>query len=496
EQFMLSLTHDLKSPLSSIIGFTEIMQEDGSVSARHQKYLQNISKSSTHILNLINSLLDLARLETGKLTIDRISFNLKSLVGDIVEGFRPQAIAKNIELQLQSDIPVSVIYVNDPMRITQILSNLISNAIKFTEKGKVSVTVSVIGSSEKSDQIRIEVADTGIGISEENAKRIFEEFARVTTSKQYEGTGLGLTIAQKLVHLLQGTISLESKTGEGSHFTIVLPLEKGEQLKVNSPQISVVQNPDLKEYIAEKSVWLIDDDETLLEMTSAILKSAGMEVHAFSDPETGISSFTKGCAILLITDIQMPKINGFEVLKQIQIKNGGQIKAIAVSGSNLEENELAGFSAFIQKPFQPPTLINAISEQLKNTIVKDHHNGMGYVSNNGYNLKQFAAFAEGDPESLLQILVSFIKTGKQNSVLFRQYLHDENDHAISELSHKMLSLFRQLEAKELVALLSQLENKDFALRHHEQYYDCGKLTIEKIDEFLCTIQKEESISID
>lgn len=496
EQFMLSLTHDLKSPLSSIIGFTGIMQEDTSVLPRHQKYLQNISKSSTHILNLINSLLDLARLETGKLTVDRIPFNFKTLLDDIVEGFRPQAIAKNIDLQFKFSLPSSLVYQSDPMRITQILGNLISNALKFTEKGQVSIVVSSIGSSEKSDQVQIDVVDTGIGISEENTRRIFEEFARVATTRQYEGTGLGLTITQKLIYLLKGTIKLESKEGKGSHFTIVLPLEKGEQSAVISAQLIDSEKRGIIADLSGNKVWLIDDDETLLEMTSAVLSSAGMEVHHFSDPGKAIDSFEKGCANLLITDIQMPNINGVEVLKQILVKNGGQITAIAVSGKIMEESELAGFSAFVQKPFLPQTLINAISGQIKSKTVIDQMEGPEYSRHNGYNLKQFAAFAEGDPEGLLQILVSFIKTGKQNALLFRKYLNDENDHALAELSHKMLSLFRQLEATDLVELLSQMEHIDFARLHSKEFYLCGKLAIEKIDVLLNTIQKEENISID
>jgi len=496
EQFMLSLTHDLKSPLSSIVGFTGIMQADVSVLPRHQKYLQNISKASTHILNLINSLLDLARLETGKLTIEHIPFNLKLLVDDIVEGFRPQSLAKNIDLQIQYNILSSTVFISDPMRLTQILSNLISNALKFTEKGKVWITVSTIGSSEMVDQVRIDVVDTGIGISEENTRRIFDEFARVATTQQYEGTGLGLTISQKLIHLMNGTIQLESKVGEGSHFILVLPLRKGGQLEVISPKINVDQTSRVKVKIAGKKVWLIDDDETLLEMTSAILNSAGMVVHSFTDPEKAINSFEKGSVDLLITDIQMPKINGVEVLKQVLIKNGGPITAIAISGSNMGESESTGFAAFIRKPFQPQTLIDVIYGQMKNASANDLQEVSGYSWHNGYTLKQFSAFAEGDPESLMQILVSFIMTGKQNAILFRQYLSDENDRALSELSHKMLSLFRQLEANELVGLLSQLEHNDFARLSKSEFYLCGKMAIEKIDALLETIQREENIHLD
>ncbi|HEX7584130.1 MAG TPA: hybrid sensor histidine kinase/response regulator [Prolixibacteraceae bacterium] len=496
EQFMLSLTHDLKSPLSSIIGFAGLMERDDGVSSRNQKYLQNINKASGYILKLINNLLDLARLDTGKMSIERLPFNLKPLIDDIVEGFRPQAQAKNINLQLQSDVLPSSFYISDPVRITQIVSNLISNALKFTEDGNVTVKVSVVGSFGKADRIRIDVIDTGIGISEENIQLIFEEFARVTTTKkQYEGTGLGLTITQKIIKLLQGTINLESKTGEGSRFTIVLPLEKSAQLPNNTPIIINEKSRSEKVNIAGKKVWIIDDDETLLDMTSIVLKSAGMEVHSFSDPLKAIQSFTKGCADLLITDIQMPVINGVELLKQIQEKNGGKITSIAISGMNAVQNDFAGFSAFIQKPFHPQTLIDVISGQQQGITVIDNQKTSLNARQNRYNLEQFAAFASRDPESLRQILVSLIHSGMANTALFRQYLQDENLDALSALSHKMLTLFRQMEATDIVELLSRLEQKD-ELTDNKQYFLWGRLALEKIETILHTIQIDENISID
>ncbi|HZL09705.1 MAG TPA: ATP-binding protein [Prolixibacteraceae bacterium] len=498
EQLMLSLTHDLKSPLNSIIGFTGFIENDDDVvSPRHQKYLQNIRTSSSHILKLINDLLDLARLETGKLSIDSIPFNLKLLIDDIVEGFRPQAQAKDVDLELQFNISPSLVYTGDPVRITQILSNLISNALKFTEEGRVAIQVSSVRVSKKTDQIQMDVTDSGIGISEENIQRIFEEFARVTTTeKQYEGTGLGLTITQKLIHLLGGSIKLESKPGEGSHFTIVFPLEKEEQLAGDSTKIKIGKSQEIKADLAGKIIWLIDDDQTLLEMTSIILKSAGMVVHSFSDPRKAVSSFTKGCADLLITDIQMPIISGVEVFKQIRRKNGGQITAIAISGSSNGQHECGEFSAFIQKPFYAQTLIDAISGQQQQKIVPvpvESQIASEINQKNGYNLSQFAAFAAGDPESFTQILVSFITTGKQNASLFRKYIQEKNENGISELSHKMLTLFRQLEAHEIVELLSQLERKGFTRIDNNHYFSLGKSALEKIEVLLQTIQKEENI---
>ena len=500
EQFMLSLTHDLKSPLSSIIGFTNLMEKDMEVSLPHQKYLENINKASEHILKLINDLLDLARLETGKLTIEQLPFNLKTLIDDIIEGFGPQAEEKNVDLLLESNISTTQIYLSDPVRITQILGNLISNALKFTDEGTVSIKISSRVSSEKIDWVSMDVIDTGIGISQDNIQLIFEEFNRVTTnSKQYEGTGLGLTITQKIVQLLQGTLNLESKLGEGSHFTIHLPLEKTEQIPETTLDLSQIKPEKAMANLAGKKVWIIDDDQTLLEMSSAILKSAGMEVYSFSDPQKALQLFTKEVADLLIIDIQMPEINGVELLKQIQQKNGGPILAIAMSGLDAGSRVLgdhAGFSAFIPKPFQPQTLIdvisgqqNAISEIKKPTIY-------GTSNHNGYNLEHLAAFAAGDPDSFRQIVSSLIHTGKENITLLRQHIQDENMDALSALSHKMLTLFRQMEANEIVNLLARLEQKDNYAMNNQQYFMWGKLALEKIETLLHIIETKENILVD
>ncbi|HAH22575.1 MAG TPA: hypothetical protein DCL77_02215 [Prolixibacteraceae bacterium] len=497
EQFMLSLTHDLKSPLSSIIGFTNIMEKDEEVSPRHQKYLQNINKASEHIRKLVNDLLDLARLESGKLTVEHLPFNLKSLIDDIVEGFRVQAKAKNVDLQLQFNVSPTAAFMSDPVRITQILGNLISNAIKFTEQGTVMVKVTSSLFSAKTDQVIMEVTDTGIGISEENIQLIFEEFARVNTlQKQYEGTGLGLTITQRIVQLLRGTIELESKPGVGSHFTIVLPLEKTEPLKESLTETIIGKGREVPINLTGKRVWVIDDDQTLLEMTSTTLKSEGMEVYSFSDPRKALISFTKDCTDLLIMDIQMPGMTGVELLQGIQRKNGGPVTAIAISGMNAGQSGYPGFSAFIQKPFDPQELIDVVSGKQQNATVKSNGQSMFDEHHNGYNLKHLEAFAAGDAESFRQILVSLIHSGKENLTLFRKYIQDENKEALSALSHKMLTLFRQMEASDVVELLSRLEQKDHNGLGDPQYYLVGNLALEKIEALLHAIEENENVLAD
>lgn len=497
EQFMLSITHDLKSPLSSIIGFTGLLME-GSEDMRQNHYLRRIRLASEHILRLINDLLDLARLDSGKLTIESVAFNLKSLISDTVGSFKPQATEKNIALRWEY-LPETSGYRSDPVRITQVLSNLISNAVKFTEHGSVTVRVSAEPLSKKSDSIIVEVIDTGIGIPQEKIQYIFEEFGRVTNSvKQYEGTGLGLTITRKLVHLLHGSVRVKSTPGNGSHFIVGLPLERDDSAGAGDTKKDLLPPTKQAEFpLKGKKVWLVDDDPVLLEMISRVLETAGMEVTAFNDPETAVREFQKGCSDLLVTDIQMPGMNGFEVMKRIRHKGGEELRAIAMSGQYIEENRRDGFSLFIQKPFSPQALLSALAGQKRNVPELPSGTRPAGRTTGGpkYSLRQIAAFASGEPDSLRNILVSFLKSGRQNALLFRKYLYDDNEKGISELAHKMLPFFRQLEAGDIVELLAALEQKNRTGISQAQWYAYASTVLDKIEDLMTTIQQEKNLPV-
>jgi signal transduction histidine kinase/DNA-binding NarL/FixJ family response regulator len=498
EQFMLSITHDLKSPLSSIIGFTGLIEGNAGVPMQKQ-YLQRIRQASEHILRLINDLLDLARLDSGKLTIESFPFNFESLVKDTIENFRPQAIEKNIDLACEYNAG-SPYYKSDPVRITQILRNLISNAIKFTEEGSVNVRVSSVRFSDKSDQVTIEIIDTGIGIPQEKIQSIFQEFGRVRSSlKQYEGTGLGLTITKKITQLMHGSIRVKSTAGEGSRFTVTLPLEREGTTVVaeNFREKQTGFRQDLQTELKGKRVWLVDDDLTLLEMTTRVLESAGLKVFPFNHPLEALRKFEKNYADFLITDIQMPEMNGFELMTQIKKKNRGPLRAIAMSGQQIDEESLNGFNAFVQKPFLSEKLIAVLSgdKKINTEILIPEKPVLSSENKLPYSLHQIAAFASNEPETLRQILVSFLKSSRQNIVLLKKYLYEENEDAISALSHKMLPLFRQLEAHAIVELLVVLEQKNRTGVSQPQWYNHASSVLDKIEKLMTAIQHEEGLTV-
>src|SRR5690606_10685034 len=283
EQLMLSITHDLKSPVNSIAGFANLAEKENSP-ARRIKYLKNIESSTNYITRLIHDLLDFARLETGKMTIENQTVNLFELTEEVVSGFFPLAEQKNISLELEIDKLNGKYYLTDGTRINQILSNLVSNAIKFTNKGYVKVMVSNHKSKGKTEWIKIEVEDSGIGISKEHSTLIFEEFARISgeNNNHYEGTGLGLTITKRIVELLKGNIEFTSVPGKGSHFSVILPLQKQISVITEKPEVSKKPTNGHTAIFNKEQILIVDDDPFLLELTSHILNEANLTVTSLT----------------------------------------------------------------------------------------------------------------------------------------------------------------------------------------------------------------------
>ncbi len=465
EQLMLSITHDLKSPLNSIAGFASLASKEKSPELRIQ-YLSNIENSTNYISRLITDLLDFARLETGKMTIENNPVNLKSLMEEAATGFYPLAKDKNLLLELNIEKIPDTTYLTDGTRIHQILSNLLSNAIKFTDKGMVKLTGSKLKSKGKTDWLRIMVEDSGIGISKENSQMIFEEFARISANnkKQYEGTGLGLTITKRIVELLNGTISFNSSIGKGSRFIVELPLLK-HVLKVPSSdsKIDTSQKNGYKSYFNKEKILVVDDDQFLLELTTHILKEANLKVSSYSKVTEALEAINQQSFDLLVTDVQMPGKNGFELLNHFREKNSKKIRAIAVTGESNEQQHYlkAGFSAVLHKPFQPRELIEAVSGILYNNILDSKKLQEKQHIPIFYSIEGIKAFAEGEMETTREILTSFAQSTAQNLQLFKQYLQEENYNDICMLAHKMLPMFRQLEAEYIVEQLWMFEQNKF-----------------------------------
>ncbi len=496
EQLMLSITHDLKSPLNSIAGFTQLAARENSP-ARQSHYLKNINQSVNYISRLINDLLDFARLETGNLNIEYHPVHLQKLIEEVISGFYPMASGKNLKLDFQIENMEGKIYKTDSARIIQILSNLISNAIKFTDSGEVTAKCSVKRSKGKKDWVQIKISDTGIGIKEENIKLIFEEFSRISSEdRQYEGTGLGLAITKKIVELMNGSIFIESQYGKGSSFIIVLPLNilPGKIADDSAPKPKPSAH---KIHFSKEKVLLTDDDQFLLELTTVILKDANLDVIPFSNPVNAKKAIINHQEFdLLITDIQMPGMNGFELLSYFQQNNLSPSKAIAITG-NITDDEIfksAGFSGVLRKPFQPEELVEMIASVMDGTYTTNGKNGSvdkypdepagPAGSHEKYNIEGIKAYTGDDEETFREVLLSFAQTTAQNIHLFRSYIHQKDYDEITKLAHKMLPMYRQLKADEIVDTLHLFEREIFNRENTEQWTEKGTDVINKVENLM------------
>ncbi|HEX2393950.1 MAG TPA: ATP-binding protein, partial [Bacteroidales bacterium] len=307
EQIMLSITHDIKSPLASVMGYARLMHETES-RERRELYLSNINKSGDHILKLISDLVDLTRLETGKLKFEYSGFNLYELIQDTCSGFYPLASSKKLDFKLNYNIPEKNNYYSDPVRIKQVLANIISNAIKYTDQGSILVTVEKEVSDKNSDLLILNIKDTGIGISEENSRIIFNEFTRV--SDKYDGAGLGLSIAHRIVTLLKGEISVQSQPGEGSSFTVKIPLAK----HIGDTESSITTRQYINNKIGLIRALVIDDDQIFLDMTGELIEKYGVLVHKCNSALHAVQVVDDFKPDLIITDLQMPSMNGMDMI--------------------------------------------------------------------------------------------------------------------------------------------------------------------------------------
>lgn len=461
EKLMLAITHDFKAPLGSIMGYTELLSrltED----ERQRFYLDNMKSSSEHLLKLVSDLLDFHRLDLNKAEVNRVTFNPSQLFDEIYVSFEPLTAAKGLTLQCHVASELNGKYISDPLRLRQIVNNLVSNAVKFTQKGEITLTATY-----ESSKLTIAIADTGKGMATEDRERIFQEFTRLSGAQGEEGFGLGLSIVKKLVTLLEGKISVESTLGEGSCFTVVLPLYPiGESIMESKPS-SESETMDMDEgAIVVPSmkvirVLLIDDDKIQLSLTAAMLKQHGIDAVCCEQLEELIEQLRTSVFDVLLTDIQMPAINGFDLVKLLRASNIPQAKTIPViavtARSEMDKAVLHehGFAGCLHKPFTVKELLLTVNE---GQLSADEAHITEDMGNTGINFSALTAYSEDDSEAACSIIQTFIEETKKNIERMQQALADKETDGIAAMAHKLLPLLTLIGASEAIAPLKYLES--------------------------------------
>ncbi|MBH0040562.1 ATP-binding protein [Pseudoalteromonas sp. SWN166] len=350
-QFLANMSHEIRTPLNAVIGFSSLARETDSASTLIG-YLDKINSSSKSLLNLINDILDISKIESQKLVIESIAFDLGALIARINNMFEHSATNKGIKWQVSSKLPLDIWFIGDPMRIEQILLNLCSNAIKFTNQGSVTLNIETEFTTANKVQLVITVSDTGIGIKPSQHKKLFNAFTQAdsSTSRQFGGTGLGLTIAKELSQLMRGEITLKSEIDKGSTFTFSMRLETTEPKKEH---IITFDNTN----ITSLSILVAEDNPVNQMVIKAMLGSLGIVPYIVENGELAVDIVKKQHFDLVLMDCQMPVMDGYRATALIrQFKTEQELPIIALTADVMPEDKAhakaVGFNQHLAKPLE------------------------------------------------------------------------------------------------------------------------------------------------
>jgi signal transduction histidine kinase/BarA-like signal transduction histidine kinase len=365
--FLSIMSHEIRTPLNAIIGLIYIMEKENSIDSFHEN-LDILRNSAKNLFLLINNILDFNKIESGKIDLEKIPFNLKDLIIEIVSSFKTKALENNNTIEVVFDDNFAPNIISDPLRLSQILTNLIINAIKFTKNGLIQIKVDQIAQENKTSAFKIQIIDNGIGIDLDKFKSIFQKFtqANTKTSREYGGSGLGLVITKRLLNLLGSDIELQSEIGQGANFSFVLKLpifEKNSENDSNSTSYDYNE-----ECLNGLNVLLVEDNLINVKIAEKILMRWNVEVDVALNGLIAVEKQKLKSYDVILMDLSMPVMDGYEATANIRLTNS-TIPIIALTAStsylSLEKALQIGVNECITKPFSPKELNMKLSKYYK-----------------------------------------------------------------------------------------------------------------------------------
>jgi signal transduction histidine kinase/CheY-like chemotaxis protein/HPt (histidine-containing phosphotransfer) domain-containing protein len=455
QDFLAFMSHEIRTPLTSIVGYADLLQDT-------DEHHQAIKKSSDHLLHIANEILDLAKIESGIIETQPEPVHLTQLLQDIERTFGLKIKNKGLEGIFDLPDDPDLLVSTDPYRLNQVLYNLLHNAVKFTEKGRIHFQARVQDLPGERVQLTVRVKDTGIGIHRQDQKRIFEAYQQAGPhAYKREGSGLGLGIVKKVVNLLGGTISVRSKPGKGTVFTTTFPFSRAAPLPVAVP---IREEPTL---FAGKSFLIVDDDPLIARLHRLILTAYGATVETVTNPLKAIERVKEARFDLAILDLQMPELSGAELLDRISAFPNRPAKIIVstanvlLSGQHLDQ--LSAFDDLLYKPVRKAELVKIVAGNLGLALAPAAAPAATpplplQASPAGYDLTDLQKLTMGDKELLKDILLQFYSQNKEDLSLAKEYLENDRPMPLADVVHKLASRFGQIQAVQASHLVRKVEN--------------------------------------